>query len=74
MDTQIRKMMDYIKKLSEGRGSGIATVSFGRLFTASSDDMPALAATLAVAKKRKVVHYVVVNRPFYCRLTTKESC
>jgi len=57
MDTQIRNLITEIKRLSAGPGSGMATVTYGTLFDNTIDSMPALSATLAVAKKRDVVKY-----------------
>lgn len=57
MDTQIRTLITEMKRLSEGPGSGMATVKYGTLFTETTDSMPALSATLTCAKKRGVVVY-----------------
>eukprot|EP01102_Stenamoeba_stenopodia_P019633 TRINITY_DN7463_c0_g1_i1.p1 TRINITY_DN7463_c0_g1~~TRINITY_DN7463_c0_g1_i1.p1 ORF type:complete len:508 (-),score=143.02 TRINITY_DN7463_c0_g1_i1:230-1753(-) len=57
MDKSIRDLIDIIKKLSRSPGKGMATTTYGELFSTTVDSMPALSATLACAKKRGVVDY-----------------
>jgi len=57
MDKQIRDLIDEIKRLSGGSGGHLGTITYGKLFEATQDTMPALSATLSVAKKRGVVSY-----------------
>jgi hypothetical protein len=57
MDSQIRSLIDVMKQLSSGPGRGMATVTYGKLFDHTADSMPALSATLAVARKRNVISY-----------------
>jgi hypothetical protein len=57
MDNSIRALIDILKSLSVGPGKGIASVPFGVLFKTTVDTMPALAATLVVAKKRGVIDF-----------------
>jgi hypothetical protein len=53
MDTQIRFLIAEIQKRSEAKGdAGRPVITFGALFAATIDTMPALAAAIATAKKR----------------------
>jgi hypothetical protein len=53
MDTQIRFLIAEIQKRGEAKGdTGRPVITFGALFAATIDTMPALAAAIATAKKR----------------------
>lgn len=56
VDEQIRTLIRIIKSLDKD-GKELGTCTFGALFAATSDTMPALAATLLQAKKRNIVDF-----------------
>ena len=59
VDHEVSLLVDYIKKLGDGKGDGLYEVTFKTLFDDDevANTLEALVGTLRAAKKRKIINY-----------------